>query len=95
LAIAGHVIIALFLLLGFFERTEPASVAAMPVEIVMEVPAAASTPPVSAPNEQNGLPSIPAVADADKRAKAPLATLVGPRIFTASEIDRLHHRKAV
>jgi hypothetical protein len=75
LAIAGHVIIALFLLLGFFERTGPASVAAMPVEIVMEVPAAASTPPVSAPNEQNGLPSIPAVADADKRAKAPLATL--------------------
>jgi hypothetical protein len=75
LAIAGHVIIALFLLLGFFERTEPASVAAMPVEIVMEEPAAASPPPVSAPNEQNGLPSIPAVADADKRAKAPAATL--------------------
>ena len=76
LAIAGHVIIALLLLLGFFERpTEPASVAAMPVEIVMEEPAAASPPPVSAPNEQNGLPSIPAVADADKRAKAPAATL--------------------
>jgi multisubunit Na+/H+ antiporter MnhC subunit len=75
LAIAGHVIIALVLLLGFFERTEPASVAAMPVEIVMEEPVAASPPPVSAPNEQNGLPSIPAVADADKRAKAPLATL--------------------
>ena len=75
LAIAGHVIIALFLLLGFFERTEPASIAAMPVEIVMAEPAAASPPPVSAPNEQNDLPSIPAVADADKRAKAPLATL--------------------
>jgi hypothetical protein len=75
LAIAGHVIIALVLLLGFFERTEPASVAAMPVEIVMEETVAASPPPVSAPNEQNGLPSIPAVADADKRAKAPLATL--------------------
>jgi hypothetical protein len=75
LAIAGHVIIALLLLRGFFERTEPASVAAMPVEIVMEEPAAASPPPVSAPNEQNGLPSIPAVADAEKRAKAPLATL--------------------
>ena len=76
LAIAGHVIIALLLLLGFFERpTEPASVAAMPVEIVMEEPAAASPPPVSAPNEQNGLPSIPAVADADKRAKAPPAAL--------------------
>ena len=76
LAIAGHVIIALLLLLGFFERTtEPASVAATPVEIVMEEPAAASPPPVSAPNEQNGLPSIPALADADKRAKAPPAAL--------------------
>ena len=74
LAIAGHVIIALLLLLGFFERTEPASVATMPVEIVMEEPAAASPPPVSAPNEQNGFPSIPAVADADKRAKAPLSS---------------------
>ena len=75
LAIAGHVIIALVLLLGFFERTEPATIAAMPVEIVMEEPVAASPPPVPAPNEQNDLPSIPAVADADKRAKAPLATL--------------------
>jgi hypothetical protein len=75
LAIAGHVIIALVLLLGFFERTEPASIAETPVEIVMEEPAAASPPPVSAPNEQNGSPSAPAVADADKHAKAPRATL--------------------
>ena len=75
LAIAGHVIIALILLLGFFERTEPVPVAAMPVEIVMEEPAAASPPPVSAPNEHNGSLSIPTVADADKHAKAPLATL--------------------
>jgi hypothetical protein len=75
LAIAGHFIVVLILLLGFFERTEPAPVAATPVEIVMEEPAAASPPPVSAPHEQNGVPSIPAVADADKRAKAPLATL--------------------
>ena len=67
LAITGHVIIALVVLLGFFERTEPASVAAMPVEIVMEETVAASPPPVSAPNEQNGLPSVPTVADADKR----------------------------
>jgi hypothetical protein len=44
-------------------------VAAIPVEIVMEESAAASPPPVSAPNDV--LPSIPAVADADKRAKAP------------------------
>ena len=73
-AIAGHVIIALVLLLGFFERTEPTPVAAMPVEIVMDEPAAVSPPPVSTPNEQSGLPSVPAVADADKRAKAPLAT---------------------
>ena len=74
LAIAGHVIIALVLLLGFFERTEPASIVETPVEIVMEEPAAASPPPVSAPNQQNDLLSMPAVADADKRAKAPLAT---------------------
>jgi hypothetical protein len=71
LAIAGHGAIALVLLLGFFARTEPALVAAIPVEIVMEEPAAASPPPVSAPNERNVVPSIPAVADADKRAKAP------------------------
>ena len=70
LAIAGHVIIVLILWLGFFERTEPASMAAIPVEIVMDEPAAASPPPVSAPNEQNSLPGIPAVADADKHAKA-------------------------
>jgi hypothetical protein len=75
LAIAGHVIIALVLLLGFSKRTEPASIATTPVEIVMEEPVAASPPPVSAPNEQNDLPSIPAVADADKHAKAPLAKL--------------------
>ena len=73
LAIAGHAVIALILLLGFFGQTEPALVAAIPVEIVMEEPAAASPPPVSAPNEKNVLPSIPAVADADKRAKAPRA----------------------
>jgi hypothetical protein len=75
LAIAGHLIIALILLLGLFERTEPAPVAAMPVEIVMEEPAAASPPPVSTPNEQSSLPSVPAVADADKHAKAQLATV--------------------
>ena len=75
LAIAGHLIIALILLLGFFERTEPAPVAAMPVEIVMEEPAAASPPPVSTPNERSRLPSVPTVADADKHAKAQLATV--------------------
>jgi hypothetical protein len=69
LAIAGGLIIALILLLGFFERTEPAPVAAMPVEIVMEEPAAASPPPVSTPNERSSLPNLPAVADADKHAK--------------------------
>ena len=73
LAIAGHVIITLVLLLGFFQRSEPASEAAIPVEIVMDEPAAASPPPTPTPNEQNSLPTIPAVADADKRAKAPSA----------------------
>jgi hypothetical protein len=80
LAIAGHVIIALFLIFGAFKRIEPASAVAIPVEIpveiVMEKPdASASSPPVSAPNEQNPPPTIPSVADTDKRAKAPLATL--------------------
>jgi hypothetical protein len=70
LAIAGHVVIALILLLGFFGRTEPDLDAAIPVEIVVEEPAAASPPPVSAPNEQKALQSTPAIADADKRAKA-------------------------
>lgn len=76
LAIAGHVIIALILLLGLFERIEPAPVAAVPVEIVMEEPAEpASSPPVSSLPEQNSLSGFPAVADVDKRAKAPLAAL--------------------
>ena len=76
LALAGHAIIALVLLLGGFKQTEPAPpVDAIPVEIVMDAPAAASPPPVPAPNEQNNLLSVPAVADADKRAKAPRAEL--------------------
>ena len=70
LAVAGHGVIALILLLGFFGRAEPELAAAIPVEIAMEEPAAAPPPPVSAPNEQKVLPSTPAVADADKRAKA-------------------------
>ena len=77
LAIAGHVIIAMLLIFGAFERIEPASaVASIPVEIVMEKPDA-QTPssPASPSNEQNPPPGIPVVADADKRAKAPLATL--------------------
>ncbi|HET7887083.1 MAG TPA: hypothetical protein VFL62_12720 [Bradyrhizobium sp.] len=73
LAIVGHSVIALILLLGFFGQTEPALEAAIPVEIVMEEPAAASPPPVSTPNEQSVLPAIPAVADTDKHAKAPRA----------------------
>lgn len=76
LAIAAHVVIALLLLLGFFERIQPASAVTIPVEIVMEKPdAQASSPPGSAANAQDPWPSIPAVADVDKRAKAPVATL--------------------
>jgi hypothetical protein len=78
LAIAGHVVIALLLVLGAFNRTEAASVVTIPVEIVMEKPdAQASSSPAPASNEQNpssGISGIPAVADVDKRAKAPLAT---------------------
>jgi hypothetical protein len=76
LAIAAHVIITLLLLLGFFERTTAAAIVTIPVEIVMEKPEAqAPSPPASPPNERNPWPSVPAVADVDKRAKAPLATL--------------------
>ncbi len=76
LAIAGHVLIALLLMLGAFEGTEAASVVTMPVEIVIEKPdVQASSPPAPAPNEKNPWSGIPAVADVDKRAKAPLATL--------------------
>ena len=76
LAIVGHVIITLLLIFGAFERIVPASaVVTVPVGIVMEkpdmqTPSSADT----APDEQNNSSSsIPAVADADKRAKAPLA----------------------
>ena len=87
LAIAGHVIIALLLLLGAFERTDAAPVDSIPVEIVMEKPDAPPPPapqdpqappsptPPAPDQQQNPWPSIPAVADVDKRAKAPLATL--------------------
>lgn len=82
LSIAGHVIIALLLMFGVFERIELFPVVAIPIEIVMEKPpqtarqdAAASSSAVSAPGEQNRPSGIPAVADDDKRAKAPLAAL--------------------
>ena len=82
LSIAGHVIIALLLMFGVFERIELIPVAATPVEIVIEMPAEvarqdapASSPAVSARSERNHPPGIPAVADVDKRAKAPPAAL--------------------
>ncbi len=76
LAIAGHVIIALLLILEAFKQTEAASVVTIPVEIVMEKPdAQASSPPAPASNEQNPRSGIPPVADVDKRAKAPTAPL--------------------
>ena len=82
LAVAGHLIIALLLMSGAFTRTEATSVVTTPVEIVMEKPdAQASPPPTPAsneqntPNEQNTASSVPAVADVDKRAKAPLQTM--------------------
>jgi hypothetical protein len=84
LAIAGHVIIALLLMLGAFKRIEPESIAAIPVEIVMEKPDAqapqntASSPELPSSKEQDraqDIQPIPAVADVDKHAKAPVATL--------------------
>jgi hypothetical protein len=85
LALAGHLIIAALLLLRAFERTDAAAVEdSMPVEIVMEKPEAPApqdpqTPPSPTPpapdQQQNPWPNIPAVADVDKHAKAPLARL--------------------
>jgi hypothetical protein len=85
LSIAGHVIFVLLLMFGLLERIELIQVTAIPVEIVMVEPAEAagqnapaSTPAaaaVSAQSEQNHPSGIPAVADVDKRAKAPLAEL--------------------
>jgi hypothetical protein len=81
LAIAGHLIIVLILLLSFFGRTEPAPIEAMPVEIVTEEPPATPPAPVATPNEvskpdeRSNLPNIPAVADAEKHAKAQPGTV--------------------
>jgi hypothetical protein len=85
LSIAGHVIIVLLLMLGVLERIELIPVSVIPVEIVMVKPAEAArqdasastpaAPAVSARGEQSHPSGIPAVADVDKRAKAPLAAL--------------------
>ena len=79
LAVAGHVIIALLLVSGAFTRTEATSEVTTPVEIVMEqpdppAPPPPTPPPTPAPNEQDTSSSVPAVADVDKRAKAPRQT---------------------
>jgi hypothetical protein len=75
--------------LGVFERIELNSVATTPVEIVTEKPAGAdrqdapaSSSAASAPSEPNHPFGIPAVADVDMRAKAPLAAV------TANGIDQ-------
>jgi hypothetical protein len=90
LSVAGHVIIVLLLMFGLLERIELIPVTTIPIEIVMVKPAEAArqnapastpaAPAASARSEENHLeqkhPSgIPAVADVDKRAKAPLAAL--------------------
>jgi hypothetical protein len=75
-AIAGHVLVALLLIVGAFEKDTPVATVTIPVGIVMEKPVAPdSPPPAPVPNEQNPWPSVPVVADTDKRSKAPLASL--------------------
>jgi hypothetical protein len=81
-SIAGHVIIALLLMFGVFERIELFPAIVIPIEVVMEKPpqaarqdAASSSSAVSALSEPNRPSGIPAVADDDKRAKAPAAAL--------------------
>lgn len=74
-SIAGHVIIALLLLLEVFSRIEPLPATETPVEIVIEKPPEAQSQK-GVSNEQNHSPAYsPAVADTEKRAKAPLAAL--------------------
>ena len=82
LSISGHVIIALLLLFGVFEHIERIPVTAIPVEIVMDKPAEAdrqdapaASPAAPALNEQNRSSGTFAVADVEKRAKAPLAAV--------------------
>jgi hypothetical protein len=76
LAIAGHIIIALLLVFGASERVEPVSAIAIPVEIAVEkADAPASSPSGPSINNQDDPSGVPAVADADKLAKAPLAKL--------------------
>jgi hypothetical protein len=76
LAVAGHIIIVLFLVFGASERVEPVSAITIPVEITVEkADAPASSPSVPPINNQNDPSGIPAVADVDKHAKAPLAKL--------------------
>lgn len=74
-SIAGHVIIALLLLLELFARFEPLPPTVTPVEVVIEKPPEAP-PQKDASNAQNSLDDrLPTIADDDKRAKAPLAAL--------------------
>ena len=83
LAIAGLIIIAMLLVFGASERVEPVSAIAIPVEIAVEkadAPASSpSGPPINNQNDplnnQNDPSGVPAVADVDKHAKAPLAAL--------------------
>jgi hypothetical protein len=82
LSIAGHVIVALLLVFGVFERIESVAGIEIPLEIVMERPpeaahqvASAAKPAVSAPDRVSHPSGIPPVDDIDKHAKAPLAAL--------------------
>ena len=80
LSIAGHVIVALLLMLGVFERIESVAGVEIPLEIVMAKPpetvhqaAPATKPAASALDGANHPSGIPLVDDVDRHAKAPLA----------------------
>jgi hypothetical protein len=85
LSITGHVIFALLLMFGVFERIELVNGVEVPVEIVMEKPpqpghqdasaAPAGKPAVSASDGASHPSGIAAVAAVDKHAKAPLAAV--------------------
>lgn len=74
-SIAGHFIVALLLMLEVFARIDSLPATEIPVEIVIEKPAETRSQKGTS-NDQNRSPAYsPAVADVEKRAKAPLAAL--------------------
>jgi hypothetical protein len=74
-SIAGHIIIALLLLLEIFARIEPLPATETPVEIVIEKPPQTGSQKEASSEQKSPADGLPTIADDDKRARAPLAAL--------------------